>query len=195
MYSCLSFHLHGLHGKGFTGWSLNSSYFLELVGWLAAWIQMTFTHYISRGNGHNAKIQEIQMKCQTQHWCILGIQWISTGNQERWAWYKPRAYSKWPLFPNLQTFPFYHKLVSHTHLLNFQPVLFCFVFSVLATCGSGVPGPGIRSKSRVWPTPQLWQHWILSSAAPGPGIKPATWRYREHRQWESWPNGSSSNFC
>ena len=98
MYSCLSFHLHGLHGKGFTGWSLNSRYFLELVGWLAAWIQMTFTHYISRGNGHNAKIQEIQMKCQTQHWCILGIQWISTGNQERWAWYKPRAYSKWPLF-------------------------------------------------------------------------------------------------
>ena len=33
-----------------------------------------------------------------------------------------------------------------------------------------IPGPGIKSEPHLWPTPQLWQCWLLTHCA-GPGIE------------------------
>lgn len=58
LYSCLSFHLHGLHGQR----SYRVAFELRLLlgaGWLAAWTQMTSTISISRGNWDDTKIQGI----------------------------------------------------------------------------------------------------------------------------------------
>ena len=52
----------------------------------------------------------------------------------------------------------------------------------------GVPGPGIRPKLQLQPTPQLWKHWILNHCA-GLGIESASQRSRDAAdpivpQWE-----------
>ena len=46
-----------------------------------------------------------------------------------------------------------------------------FLFSFFShPAAYGVPGPGIRSKSQLWPKPQLWQHWVLEPKDPGWGL-------------------------
>ena len=45
--------------------------------------------------------------------------------------------------------------------ISFSQFFFSFSFFGLSMA-YGIPRPGIRSKPQLWPTPQLWQCWILN---------------------------------